>query len=682
MSLHSRYDRFFRPPCALVIDDEEGIRYALGRLLEASGWKVHPAANGGEALEALEKRPLEIALIICDFKMPGMDGIETLTLLHQRDPDALRVLLTGYATLEAAIEATNQGLDAFITKPYQVRELRAKLDDLLARQSRHIASHVLGNVALFQDVPAELLAQIYPALKRVLVPRGQAVQELGEVAERLFIVAEGEVVLEARMPDGRLRPLAHLGPGEHFGELAMAQGERSPLRAVASLDTELMALERPDFERLNAQHPKLAEAVARTLTRRLHRVVAGPRRAGLVIAVEPPADHPAAPRLLVEALRGLGANAALLEGGTTSVTALRQQHRVVVATVPAQPEAAEKIRGQSHRAIAFVREGGRYRAEARPLHEGADDHHFSLSFPAAELAEGGPGMRGLARRLLGASFGLALGAGNARGVAHMGVLRALARAGLEIDALAGCSIGAVIGGFVAAGHPLGDAERFFLRFDLKRLSESRMTLGKAPWEMAREILFETCGGRTFEDAALPFLCNATDLERGAIAVFEEGPLAPAICASMATPPLFPPYYFDGHAYADGGLVNGLPSDLLLDRNLDLVAAVDVLDKQTSWRPPGEPRGGWMGGLFSGLPALVRYASMVGLLERAVSLSIRELVEARFTSCDLTIRPETDATSGDWDPAHFPATLEAGEKAGEAAARDLLARQRELLARWK
>ena len=89
----------------------------------------------------------------------------------------------------------------------------------------------------------------------------------------------------------------------------------------------------------------------------------------------------------------------------------------------------------------------------------------------------------------------------------------------------------------------------------------------------------------------------------------------------------------------------------------------------------------MSNLVANLPTLVRYVAIVGLLERAFEVSIRELVEARFTSCDLTIRPELDASPMDWDPARFAALADAGERAAEPAVKELLDRRRALLSRW-
>jgi len=699
-----------------VVDDEEGIRYALTRVLESAGQKVYAAASGKEALELLAAHPAEMSLCICDFKMPGMDGIETLTEAHRQDPELLRVLLTGYATLEAAIEATNRGLDAFVTKPYQVRELRAKLEELLSRKASEVATRTLGAVPLFQGIPGEVLTRIWPSLTPVQARRGAVVQEAGEVPTRLFIIREGEVALEARAPDGRQRPVAWLAAGEQFGEQALVLAEKSVLRAVAVVDCKLMALERRDFDLLRAQVPQLADAVVQAFGRRLQGIVEGPTRPNLVVACSAIEGRPLAARQLAAALAAVGADVALLdlEAGRAegepgpldavkrhrngpvvsyalasaaadevprAVAALRQHHRLLVLALPERPgDLLERARGQAHCEVAWGRNGGPefVTATVTGLVHGPS---APLIVFAGELSAAGPSLRRLSRRILGASVGLALSAGNARGVAHVGVLRAFQRAGLEVDALAGCSMGAVIGGLLASGVELGDLPGFLESANLHRLGAPGLSLGKPAWATVRARIHEVCRGRTMEEAAVPFLCNAADLETGALAVFDSGSIATAVCASMASPPLFPHYYRDGRAYGDGALINGLPADLLVARGLHVVAAVDVLHKQSSWKAPAEARGGRVAALLAGMPALVRYAAMFGLLQRAVAISIRELVEAHTASSDLTIRPEMDSSPLDWDPAHFPAKVEAGERAGEEAARALIERQRQLLRPW-
>ncbi len=113
----------------LVVDDEEGVRRSLKRLLEKDGYSIVLAENGQEALEIIGSDAQGIETVICDYRMPGMDGIETLRAIGRMNPEITRIILTAYATMANAIEAVNAGIDGFLTKPFENQELRAKVKE-------------------------------------------------------------------------------------------------------------------------------------------------------------------------------------------------------------------------------------------------------------------------------------------------------------------------------------------------------------------------------------------------------------------------------------------------------------------------------------------------------------------------------------------------------------------------
>ena len=111
----------------LVVDDEEGVRRSLRKILENDGYHILLAENGGEAISIIENNGRAIETVISDYKMPGLDGLETLTTIGKINPEITRIMLTGYATMESAIEAVNAGIDGFLTKPFDNSELKAKV---------------------------------------------------------------------------------------------------------------------------------------------------------------------------------------------------------------------------------------------------------------------------------------------------------------------------------------------------------------------------------------------------------------------------------------------------------------------------------------------------------------------------------------------------------------------------
>ena len=118
----------------LFIDDEEGMRRSVVRALQRESFPVFTAENGEAGVQFVQDHILNIGTVISDFKMPGMDGLETLTFIGKLNPDITRIILTGYATVETAIQATNEGIDGFLTKPFDNRELRAKIHEITIRK--------------------------------------------------------------------------------------------------------------------------------------------------------------------------------------------------------------------------------------------------------------------------------------------------------------------------------------------------------------------------------------------------------------------------------------------------------------------------------------------------------------------------------------------------------------------
>jgi len=149
----------------LVVDDEEGVRISLKKVLHRDGYDVLLAENGMEAIDAVRKYTNEIETVISDFKMPGLDGLETLTEIGKLNPEIIRIILTGYATLDRAIESVNSGIDGFLTKPFDNKEIRQKIKEF------HIKKR------LKQFVPSQVLYELQK-FSESLAPRNQKVTVL------------------------------------------------------------------------------------------------------------------------------------------------------------------------------------------------------------------------------------------------------------------------------------------------------------------------------------------------------------------------------------------------------------------------------------------------------------------------------------------------------------------------
>jgi class 3 adenylate cyclase len=118
----------------LVVDDEEGVRRSLKKALARDDVEVLLAENGDRALEMVTHADREFDVVISDFKMPGRDGLETLMEIGRQKPEITRIMLTGYATMERAIDSVNAGIDGFLTKPFDNAELRAKTREYVLKK--------------------------------------------------------------------------------------------------------------------------------------------------------------------------------------------------------------------------------------------------------------------------------------------------------------------------------------------------------------------------------------------------------------------------------------------------------------------------------------------------------------------------------------------------------------------
>ena len=241
------------------------------------------------------------------------------------------------------------------------------------------------------------------------------------------------------------------------------------------------------------------------------------------------------------------------------------------------------------------------------------------------------------------TIGLVLSGGGVRGVAHVGLLRALREKGIVPQLIAGTSAGAVAGALFAAGHSPGAMLDFFK--ELEPTDMRRVTLRKPGLldSMSFEALFRRyLPDDRFEGLEQKLLVVATDLVAGRATVFHSGPLVLPLLASSSVPGMYSPMIIDGRWYVDGGVVDNFPVRLLKGR-------CDVI----------------IGSHVSPLPQMkaADFDSALDVAQRALDIGMYAQAHDRFGECDVMVVPSDLREYGIFDSRHIPEM----EAAGYAAA---------------
>jgi DNA-binding NtrC family response regulator len=119
-------------PSILIVEDDVNIRGTLSTILQQKGYKTATARNGQEAIQKSKTKFFNMALL--DIKLPDIEGTKLLTMMHENTPKMVKIMITGYPSLENAVEALNHGADAYIIKPVKPEKLLALIEKKLEEQ--------------------------------------------------------------------------------------------------------------------------------------------------------------------------------------------------------------------------------------------------------------------------------------------------------------------------------------------------------------------------------------------------------------------------------------------------------------------------------------------------------------------------------------------------------------------
>lgn len=244
-------------------------------------------------------------------------------------------------------------------------------------------------------------------------------------------------------------------------------------------------------------------------------------------------------------------------------------------------------------------------------------------------------------------IGLALSGGGIRGVAHLGVLKAMEEFGIAPQIISGVSAGAIIGAMYSDGRSVEEMLGFFENSSFKRGVKLNMPKngGFVNVNGYRSYLEKFMKARDFSELRIPLIVNATDLEEGTIAYFDSGNIIDAVVASASVPVLFNPAKIGKRFYVDGGILCNLPAEILR-KDCDFVLGVHV---NPIWP----------------LPPSTKYG-MKAVAERVFHLAVNGNTYNSKMYCDLVIDLKRDREVGMFESSMSEYLMRIGYEAAVAA----------------
>jgi predicted acylesterase/phospholipase RssA/CRP-like cAMP-binding protein len=548
-----------------------------------------------------------------------------------------------------------------------------------AGTARAGSAEALRSVPLFTSLPDALRSDIAAHARHVVLRAGEWLCHKGDSGDSLFVVRSGR--LEVFADDAEPTPLRLLLRGSVVGELALLTGAPRSASVRARRDSTLLEVSRDDFVAL-LDEPRFTLGLLRILGTRLRdsRILGQPEGLPVTIAIlalDAGPDSSAFADRLSAALRRWRRVArvtcadepddtawaatldrcerehdnVLLEGAFPIATAwnefcLRQADRVICLTGGAVPDGIGD-HAELHGCDLLVC-GPRFgHVDVAPMVEALGPRVSHVLRPDAAFDRG---VDRLARRLAERSIGVVLSGGGARGLAHIGVLEELLAAGVEIDRVAGCSMGAFVGAMFAMGLEPAAIKRHCEAELVRRNPLGDYTLpvysvvrGKRGIDMLERVF----GGAKIEELDREFFAVSCDLVSGELIVHRRGRVADAVAASMSLPGVLPPVQRDGRMLVDGGVLNNLPVKEMAASGEGPVIAVDVTAQFDA------PRG------------VGRNPRLKEVLVRAISLGSVDAVNAAREAADVLITPEVSGV-GMLDFSRLDGMVEAGRRAAREA----------------
>ncbi|TCW37476.1 patatin-like phospholipase family protein [Laceyella sacchari] len=253
-------------------------------------------------------------------------------------------------------------------------------------------------------------------------------------------------------------------------------------------------------------------------------------------------------------------------------------------------------------------------------------------------------------------IGLALSSGGARGMAHLGVVKVLKEAGIDVQYVAGSSMGSVVSVMVANRLNLDLCEKLVSGLRVKHwLDLTVPKMGLVMGEKVQELIRLLAHRKRIEELPIPARIVATDLVKGEPVVFKEGPIDVAVRASIAIPGIFEPVRIGDQILVDGGVIDRIPISVVREMGADFVIAVDVIPRVNK----------------------AKIKNIFDVIAQTLVIMEKEITSQRWPMADFLIHPDV----ADISPTAFN-RMDECVKRGEREARKVLPQLLALIENWQ
>jgi NTE family protein len=470
--------------------------------------------------------------------------------------------------------------------------------------TRAFGADALGRSPLLGGLPDDELEEVLGAMRPVSFEAGEAICREGEPGTSLFVIADG--LADVLYPGGRSTEV-RLGSGDVIGEMSLVTGEPRSATVLAAIRTTALELDAAAFAELLVRSPAVPANLSRIVSRRLARTRRTQfRERGEAVALLVGRSAEGVLPNIVHATESASARpVAVLDGRDSleqSLAALADAvlaHGTVLVLGSADGNVSSII-DHTSRAVAVVDEDEADALATLPTPVEIALLGVGRSSPDGVIRvlredEHGPGgfspddVDWLGRHLARTKLGLALGAGGAKGYAHVGALYVLEDAGYTVDFVAGASIGAIVGALLGLGLGAAAIEQSLRRaFNPERVAEMfKVTMTGASREIVADAFREATDDRTFDHLVVPLSVMTVDLVSRRPATVTDGPLWEALLAATSLAGMYPPYERGDQRLVDGLALVPVPTGAAMELGADVTLSVNILNRDTLEAWPGD-----------------------------------------------------------------------------------------------